>query len=583
MSRWKYICISVLLSMTAEGMICARNNMATWMANAQELRNTEMVQTSQNMGNAQNIQNVEYAQETDSVDVRSEAEKVSRECLRLQAALQAPYYFCDCREGGSVFQFPLDEQISDTVWYTATVDEVRKGLTAYWFADCSVTIEVYALCSAKSPTISMTVGKDQMREMDAVYINKKIDEMGTVAGSLISAVEPHIRVYPNGKGVGHVYVFPYNEGPHSTCATTLPVRPSMTYVSNHTDDVYEWEPDRLPASGSVYVQWKEEKNHPCDVWVTRGSCTGAEVARTTLSDSTKLFFPDKSLIQSAKQAGESLFFHFSHAANKVGRIRFRTNPKFIPIVTDTTVCQGKGLQLADTLLAQTAYYNNDTAWYRGDTVYINAYNLTVVAPEPQRDTLRVKAAQLPIIYRNQEYIAKGGYGDYDFTIHTPDGCDERYLLCVEHLITHTSLRIDTTLCEGKTLIVNGTEYDSDTLIQTAGWTDEDTYADMYISVRFIVPETEYDTVYVPKEEMSKDGYYYAPAGEWIEEYGDYFYTVRKANQCTRQIELCVRELVPSAIGGAASAQRVSTLYRSPEGTLYIVREGKRYNLLGQEI
>ena len=520
------------------------------------------------------------AQTSDSMVIGADEDAAGWTCSKLQASLQAPYYFCDCYEGGSTFSFPLSEQISDTVWYTASVDDVRKGLTAYWFADCSVTIAVYALCSSETPTISMTIGRDQMREMDAASINKKIDEMGSVAGSLIGALTPHIRVYPNGKGSGQVYVFPYNEGPYSTCEAPLPVRTSMTYVSSHSDDVYEWEASRLPQSGSVFVQWKETKNSPCQVWVTRGSCSGTEVARTLLSDSAKLFFPDPTLIQSARKAGESLFFHFAHASDKVGRIRFRTNPRFVPLVTDTVVCHGKGLQLTDTLLTQTTRYNNDTTWFLGDTVHIRAYNLTITAPEPQRDTVRVRAAQLPMLYRNQEYIAKGGYGDYDFTIHTAGQCDERYLLCVEHLTTHTSVSIDTTLCEGKTIEVNGIVCSRDTTIQSAGWTDEDTYTNMDIRVSFSAPETEYDTVYVLPADMA-EGYFYEEANQWIDAYGDYSYTITRRNQCTRRVELSVREQISTPVADTRQTVPPSRLYCAPDGTVYVVRSGKRYTLLGQ--
>ena len=554
MLRLKYILMFLLLSLTTVSYSSAQTA-ASWQA-------------------------ASYT--SDSMAVGADMEKASWKCRGLQAALNAPYYYCDCKEAASSFGFPLDEQISDTVWYTASVDDVRKGLTAYWFADCSVTLEVYALCSSKTPTIAMTIGRDQMREMDAASINQKIDEMGDVAGSLISALTPHIRVYPNGKGSGHVYVFPYNEGPHSTCESTLPVRTSMTYVSNHADDVYEWEASRLPQSGSAFVQWKEAKNSPCEVWVTRGSCTGIEVARTLLSDSAKLFFPDPALIQDARKAGESLFFHFAHASDKVGRIRFRTNPRFIPQVTDTVICQGKGLQLTDTLLTRTTRYNNDTTWYRSDTVYVRAYNLTITAPEPQRDTMRVKAAQLPMVYRNQEYIAKGGYGDYDFTIHTAGQCDERYLLCVEHLTAHTSVSIDTTVCEGKTLEVNGVVCSRDTVIQSAGWIDDDTYADMDIRVSFSAPETEFDTVYVLPTDMA-EGYFYEAANKWIDAYGDYSYTITGRNQCTRLVELSVREQTPTAIADPRQTTPVSRLYCTPDGTIYVVRSGKRYTLLGQYI
>ena len=89
----------------------------------------------------------------------------------------APYFFCDCEYNSIAFSFPVDTIISDTTWWTATVEDMRKGISAYWFADCSVTMEVYALCVSNTPTIVQKVGKDKMCEMDVSEINKKLEEM----------------------------------------------------------------------------------------------------------------------------------------------------------------------------------------------------------------------------------------------------------------------------------------------------------------------------------------------------------------------------------------------------------------------
>ena len=78
----------------------------------------------------------------------------------------APDFFCECEYNSIAFSFPVDTIISDTTWWTATVDDMRKGISAYWFADCSVTMEIYALCVSNTPTIVQQGGNDKMCEMD---------------------------------------------------------------------------------------------------------------------------------------------------------------------------------------------------------------------------------------------------------------------------------------------------------------------------------------------------------------------------------------------------------------------------------
>ena len=109
-----------------------------------------------------------------------------------------PDHYCECRNTSRTFSFPLEVQVTDTMWYSSTVNDLKQGLAAYWFADCSITFEVYAFCSSKTPTITMTVGSNQMREMDVASINRKLDEMGDMAELMSQVLTPRVKVYPNG-------------------------------------------------------------------------------------------------------------------------------------------------------------------------------------------------------------------------------------------------------------------------------------------------------------------------------------------------------------------------------------------------
>ena len=79
-------------------------------------------------------------------------------CDSVMHILEQPYYYCACDESSSPFSFPYEAEVKDTLWFTATMNDLRQGISAYWFANSSVTMEVYAFCSSKEPTITMTVG-----------------------------------------------------------------------------------------------------------------------------------------------------------------------------------------------------------------------------------------------------------------------------------------------------------------------------------------------------------------------------------------------------------------------------------------
>ena len=292
-----------------------------------------------------------------------------------------PAHYCECRATSQAFSFPLITQVTDTMWFSSTVDDMKQGLSDYWFSDCSITLEVYAFCSSKTPTITMTVGANQMREMDIATINRKLDEMGDMAELLSQALTPRIKVYPNG-GTGTVYCYPYNQGPVSTCSDLLPVIPRMTYVCDQDTEVYELKPSKIVASGTCFIRWRQQRNLPGNIRLTTDSCNGPEIANVTLSDSTRIFIPDAQLMKAAKNAGKSIFVHVTHPADYVGRINYHNRIVWDEQAIDTTICQGKSLLLADTVLSETTVYPNDTLWTKGDTLSLTAYHLNIEPPTP---------------------------------------------------------------------------------------------------------------------------------------------------------------------------------------------------------
>ena len=487
-----------------------------------------------------------------------------------------PYYYCECRNASTPFQYPVSVDLTDTVWYSASVNDLRQGLCAYWFGDCSVTFEVYAFCSSKTPSFVMTCDPNQMHEMDAAEINRRLDEMGDMAELMSQVLTPRVRVYPNG-GTGHVYCYPYDQGPVSTCSAPLPLIPRMTYVCDQTDEVYELQPEKINTNGRGFIRWKHKRNNPATIWLTEGSCNGQELQRATLSDSLRVLLLDAAKLKAAKQAGHSVYVHVSHAANDVGRLYYHNRLLWDRQTIDTTICQGRGLALRDTVLTQTTNYPNDTLWKRGDTLLLTTYHLTITPPEAQYDTLRLKAAQLPTTYRNQ-YIAKDGWGDYDFTIHQTGSCDERYLVHVLHLVQTYETTLDTTVCLGKTITLGGVSYTTDTVVRDSAWADADTWVISDVTIRFSEPEPEYDTISVRASDMTARGYWYADLGVMVQ-YGDTLIVKTKKNTCTRWIYLTVLEMNTTAVENTLQSEEAYRYMR--DGVIYIRRQGREYDLLGR--
>lgn len=514
-----------------------------------------------------------------------------------------PSFYCDCVDGSVPFAFPYAGEIQpgDTLWFSANVNQLKQGLSAYWFSSGSVTIEVYATCASKAPTITLTVGANQMREMDVAKINRKIDEMGTAAGSLMDALTPRVRVYANGQP-GQVYCYPYDQGPRSTCDNTLPMLPRMTYVCDSTYEVYEIQPARISADGQGFIHWKQKRNEPCTITLHADSCNGEVIGRKQLSDSMRVYQLDATLMQQLKTAQRSVFVEVQHDAGITGRVWYYNTIRALVEQTDTTICQGMYIELPDTSFYETTTYN-DTLWLGSDTLSYSLFHLTVTPPDTIADTLQVKASKLPMIYRNQERINKDGWGDYHFLIHQNEGCDEFVNLHVARTWTNEYLTVDTTLCEGKSISVGGQTYTTDTQIQDSLWTKNgDVWTVRDITIHFTTPETEYDTLTLKPSEIAGEGYLYSPANELITAYGTYTFTIKAKNKCTRIVQLTVLQGeddptppvdpdTPEDPDDPENPESLDTtqttlqtyIFRGRDGMLYIRRGEQIYTIIGNNV
>ena len=315
-------------------------------------------------------------------------------CDSVQRILELPYYYCACEESSTPFSFPYEAELNDTAWFTATMADLRQGVSAYWFSNSSVTMEVYAFCTSKVPTVTLTVGPNQMRDIDVEKINKKLDEMGELAAAA-EKMTPSLRVFPKNGGSGRVYCYPYNQGPHSTCEDPIPLRSGMTYVCDKEENVYRMESTTIPSSGMAFVHWKQVKNKPCEIWITLDSCTGEEIGRASLSDSLHVYLPDSAKLVNARKAKRSLWLHIKHGKDIVGRLYWYNNPKYdeplAPVNKKT--CLGKTLSVNfRSYAADTAFI--DTLWVARDSLTTMEVKFTFTQPELEFDTVYVSPGEL---------------------------------------------------------------------------------------------------------------------------------------------------------------------------------------------
>ncbi len=502
-------------------------------------------------------------------------------CVKLATA-DNPYYYDDCRNNSIPFAFPVERVIADTMWFTASFEDMKKGISANWYSDDSVTIEVYAFCTSKVPSFALTVGPNQMREMDAEKINKKLEEAGETAQAMAQTLTPHIRIYPHNKGKGEVYCYPYDQGPHSTCDKPLPIFSRKTNVCSAADNVYKLIPSRISSSGLGFIVWKQKKDLPGTIYVTKNSCDGPEIGRSVLTDSLHVMVLDSVKMKAAYRAKDTLYIHVEHPEDYVGRMIYRPYIQWKKQVIDTTFCQGKRLVLHDTILTKTTVYTKDTLWTMGDSLACTTYKVTVIPPDTQYTTLKLFASQLPYLY-NGTVIPKGGWDkDYYWFVHKTNQCDKLGYVHVERKFNIQHETIDTTICQGKGFAFGEHVYYTDTTTLDSAWLTQDLWAVDTIKLKIQTPETEFDTVTVTPSQMSA-GYVYKPYNIVLNQYGDTLVLAQQKGQCDRKIQITVLQ----GEDPTTSAEYLTNNQRSAgkflrNGVMYIRRNGEEYDILGRK-
>ena len=209
-----------------------------------------------------------------------------------------------------------------------------------------------------------------------------------------------------------------------------------------------------------------------------------------------------------------------------------------------------------------------------DTFLIATTRVYFAAPEVGYDTLMVRVAELPYMYRGEEIE---DFGEYDLTIRKAGECDERVKLKVQHLVTTIREEKDTTLCEGKGYEHNEVEYFEMTTIVDSLWVNRDTILITTIKVEFAAPEVEYDTVLVREADL-QSGYYYELADVYIYAVGVYDYEITADGECTRKISLTVEKDIPSLIDEVVEEEKPKLIMI--DGVIYIFYKGEYYTLLG---
>ena len=249
-------------------------------------------------------------------DAPTSPERVSSACEWLRKMTGLPEHYCICLEDSKTFSFPLDiKNLKSAVWYSAKLKDVKKGITAYLYADDEVKIDVYLNCMFSSPSYSYTLSPNQTRDINSEKIEEKLASAGV---SVDENTAVNFKIYPVSGTVERVICMPYNQGFHSTCSDCLEIFPKMKVVSSHADDVFYLDPAYIPTDKGLSVSWQGSDAAPCHLRITRATCDGELLAEADIV--VEPYNIPINLLDRARVDGERLYFHFSHDASAVGRI-----------------------------------------------------------------------------------------------------------------------------------------------------------------------------------------------------------------------------------------------------------------------
>ena len=167
----------------------------------------------------------------------------------------------------------------------------------------------------------------------------------------------------------------------------------------------------------------------------------------------------------------------------------------------------------------------------GDTQTITTTHVLFVTDELQYDTLSLRQTQLPYDYRGNTIP---DFGEYDLTFEYGE-CDQRLHLTVHHLVDTVYQSVDTSLCQGKTYLLDKQSYTVDTTLTTLSWPHPDTLLCTTIHLTFTAPEVQPDTLALLTSELP----YLYRNQDAIAQFGDYDITIHHDGYCDERYALHV--------------------------------------------
>ena len=87
-------------------------------------------------------------------------------CEFYRTKLNYTDYYCECLNHGLPFHYGVDTIIQGVNWFTATLNDVSAGFSAYWFSTAAVTIDGFVSCAQDSATITQRVGANRSYHAD---------------------------------------------------------------------------------------------------------------------------------------------------------------------------------------------------------------------------------------------------------------------------------------------------------------------------------------------------------------------------------------------------------------------------------
>ncbi len=193
---------------------------------------------------------------------------------------------------------------------------------------------------------------------------------------------------------------------------------------------------------------------------------------------------------------------------------------------DTTLCEGK------VYVHNGVQYNQDativdSTWMNRDTLLVTTTRVHFGAPEVAYDTIALRSAELPFVYREQYTIPVDGFGNHEMVIRNEGECDERIVLSVLHMTDTVDVTRDTTLCEGKGFEYKGELYFEPIVLIDSVWANQDTLVVTATRVHFTAPEVQYDTLGLKTTDFP-----YLYQGQYrVDAFGDYETIIRAEGEC----------------------------------------------------